>query len=61
MLQHKCKFTIQNDRPKEKPRKYNNSHLDVRFTFILQKGEEKPQCVVCGKVLASESMLLRKI
>ena len=28
-LQHKRKSAIENGRPKSKPRKYNNSHLDV--------------------------------
>jgi len=40
MLQHKRKSTTENDRPKRKPSKYNNSHLDVGFTFILQNGDE---------------------
>ena len=61
MLQRKHKSTIEDDRPKTKSRKYNDSYLDFGFTFILQNGEEKPQCVVCSKVLASESMLPNKL
>jgi len=67
MMQHKRKPAIENDWPKKKSRKYtnsykcNNSYVDVGFTFILQNGEEKPQCVVCSKVLVSESMLPNKI
>ena len=61
MLQHKRKSAIVNDRLKKKPYKYNNSHLDVGFTFILQNGEESLQCVVGCKVLASGSMLSNKL
>jgi len=32
---------IENDTPKNSS-KYNNRHLDVGLSFMLQKGEEKP-------------------
>jgi len=63
MLQPKRKSAIEGDidRPKKKSRKYNDQYLDFGFTFILQNGEEKPQCVICSKTLASESMLPNKL
>ena len=59
MLQLKRKSAIENDRPKNKSCKCNNSYLE--FTFILYNGEEKPQCVICSKLLASASMLPNKL
>ena len=61
MLQFKSKSEIEDDRPKKKSHKYRHNYLDFGFTFILQNGEEKPQCVICSKVLASESMLPNKL
>ena len=61
MLQFKHKSAIKDDRPKTKSRKYNDSYLDFGFTFILQNDKKKPQCVICSKVLASESMLPNKL
>ena len=61
MLQFKRKSAIKDDRPKKKSYKYSDSYLDFGFTFILRNGEEKPQCVICSKVLASESMLPNKL
>ena len=60
MLQAKRKSSIGDDKPKKKSRKYSNTYLDFGFTFILQNGEEKLQCVICNKILASESMLPNK-
>ena len=38
-------------------RNYNESCIKFGFTYsIIQDGIEKPQCVICGKVLAVESM-----
>ena len=37
--------------------KYNYSYLDFGLMFILRNGKEKPQCVICSKVLPIESML----
>ena len=61
MLQFKRKSAIEDDRPKKKSYKYSDSYLDFGFTFILRNGEEKPQCVICSKVLASDSMLPNKL
>ena len=61
MLQFKRKSAIEDDRPKKKFHEYSDSYLDFGFTFILRNGEEKPQCVICSKVLASESMLPNKL
>ena len=57
----KITFEDDSDRPKKKSRRYNDSYLDFGFTFVLLNGEEKPQCVICSKVLASESMLPNKL
>ena len=59
MLQYKRKSAIEDDRPKKKSCK--GSYLDFRFTFILQNGKDKPQCVICSKVLTSESILSYKL
>ena len=61
MLQAKRKSSIGDDKPKKKSRKYSDTYLDLDFTFILQNGEEKPQCVICNKILAGESMLPNKL
>jgi hypothetical protein len=42
---------------KRKNRKYDESYLDFGFTSIEVDGEERPQGVLCMKVLASECML----
>ena len=42
-------------------RKYIDTYLDFGFKFVLQNGEEKPPCVTCNKILASESMLPNKL
>jgi hypothetical protein len=42
---------------KHKQRKYVDSYLDFGFTYTYKDNEERPQCVVCLKVLATESML----
>ena len=61
MLQVKRKSAIEYDKPKKKSHKYSDSYLDFGFTFIFRNGEEKPQYVICSKVLASESMLPNKL
>ena len=60
MLQFKFKYAIEDDRPQKKYRKYSDSCLDFGFTVFLQNGDENPQCVICSKALASESMLPNK-
>ncbi len=41
---------------KRKCRKYEDSYLDFGFTSIEVNDEERPQCVICSKVLSAESM-----
>ena len=61
MLKAKRKNSTEDDKPRKKSRKYSDNYLDFGFTFVLQNGEEKPQCVICNKILASESMLPNKL
>ena len=61
MLQAKRKISTEDDKPRKKSRKCSDNYLDFGFTFVLQNGEEKPQCVICNKILASESMLPNKL
>jgi hypothetical protein len=42
---------------KRKNRKYDGSYLGFDFTSTEADGEERPQCFLCMKVLASECML----
>ena len=37
-------------------RAYSDDYLKFGFTSILTEGIEKPQCVICLKVLSAESM-----
>jgi hypothetical protein len=46
---------------KHKNRKYDDSYLDFDFTLTEVDYEERPQCVLCMKVLASEFMLPSKL
>ena len=51
MLQAMHKSSIEEHKPKKNFSKYTDSYLDFRFTFVLQNGEEKPQCVISNKKL----------
>ncbi|XP_042210866.1 protein ZBED8-like [Homarus americanus] len=45
-----------------KKRKYNEAYLSFGFTFIADRdGTQKPQCFLCGKVLANGSMKPTKL
>lgn len=44
-----------------KKRSYNEAFLSYGFTKIMDKSVEKPQCVVCSKVLSHESMKPSKL
>ncbi|XP_039180852.1 zinc finger BED domain-containing protein 5-like isoform X2 [Crotalus tigris] len=44
-----------------KKRKYNKDFLQYGFTSIISEGIEKPQCVICCKVLSAESMKPNKL
>jgi hypothetical protein len=46
---------------KRKNRKYDDSYLDFGFTSTEVDGEERPQCVLRMKVLASQCMLPSKL
>jgi hypothetical protein len=46
---------------KRKIRKYDDSYLDFGFKSTEVDCEERPQCVLCMKVLASEIMLPSKL
>lgn len=46
---------------KKKYRKYDEQYLNFGFTYIIKGDAELPQCVVCHKVLAAESMLPNKL
>ncbi|KAF2365032.1 Zinc finger BED-type [Trinorchestia longiramus] len=37
-------------------RKYNSSYIEFGFVATNDKGVQKPQCVICGDVLANNSM-----
>ena len=39
-----------------KKRTYNKAFLQWGFTSVSDKSVEKPQCVICMKVLTAESM-----
>lgn len=37
-------------------RAYKDTFLELGFTYVVDKDAEKPQCVICGKVLAASTM-----
>ena len=41
--------------------RYNDSYVQFGFTVINSGGEEKPQCVLCCKVLASSALKPSKL
>ena len=49
------------DSTKAKSRKYDDSYLALGFTCTTVGNEERPQCVLCLKVLASGSMKPNKL
>ena len=46
---------------KIRERPYQDKFLEVGFYFVMEKGIQKPQCVLCYEVLSSESMKLNKL
>jgi len=47
---------------KRKLRKYDYSYLDFGFTYIIKiDNEERPNCFICLKVLAADSMIPNKL
>jgi len=54
-------FDSSNTVRKSKHRKYDESYMDYGFTYTVVENEERPQCVICFKVMAVESMLPNKM
>lgn len=46
---------------RRKHRKYDDSYLNFGFTSVEVNHEERPQCVLCLKILAVENMLPSKL
>ena len=44
-----------------KKRKYNEDYIQFGFTCITIAGVDKPQCVICNKVLGTDSMRPNKL
>ena len=42
-------------------RKYSEEFLKYGFTFIVEAGIEKPQCVICNEIMSAESMKPKKM
>lgn len=57
-----CPEVISNiEKKKLKFRKYDDSYLNFGFTITIVENIEHPQCVICLKVMAVESMLPNKM
>jgi hypothetical protein len=46
---------------KRRLRKHQTDFLTFGFTYQLVNGEERPQCVMCGEVLANNSFNARNL
>ena len=55
------KFNEKNKASHTKKRTYNESFLQYGFTFISENDEHRPLCLICNKVLASESLKPAKL
>ena len=44
-----------------KKRRYNDSYIEYGFTFIINNGEERPQCVIYNKVQSNDSLKPTKL
>ena len=44
-----------------KKRNYDESYLQCGFTSIVVNNKERPQCVLCNKVLSNDSMRSAKL
>ncbi|XP_070599912.1 protein FAM200C-like [Erythrolamprus reginae] len=53
--------TMKRVEKKAKKRKYIEDFLQYGFTSVVTAGIEKPQCVICSKVLSAESMKPNKL
>ena len=45
----------------EKPRLYNSKYLKLGLTFAGSESNPRPQCLVCGDILANESVVSNKL
>jgi hypothetical protein len=54
-------FDSSNTVRKLKYRKYHESYMDYGFMYTVVENKERPQCVICFKVMAVESILPNKM
>ena len=52
----KRKFSEKNEASHTKKRSYDDNFLQYGFSFITENSEHRPLCLICNKVLASESL-----
>ena len=45
----------------KRQRTYEQSYIQYGFTSVMESNEEKPKCLLCSKVLSSESMKPSKL
>uniref|UniRef100_A0A8B9HXP2 BED-type domain-containing protein n=1 Tax=Astyanax mexicanus TaxID=7994 RepID=A0A8B9HXP2_ASTMX len=58
----RCKTPAsRNFKKTKKARKYDEKYLEYGFKQTSEREDAQPQCVVCGKVLAKESLKLSKL
>ena len=58
---NKRKAIEENDSHRKKCGKHNAIYIKLGFTSQYRNGKECPQCVICNKLLANESMLSNKL
>ncbi|XP_078533866.1 zinc finger BED domain-containing protein 5-like [Lissotriton helveticus] len=61
VLKRKAETERDGERKAAKTRKYDSSYLDIGFTCIVVSGESRPQCVICGVILANNSLKTTKL
>ena len=68
IIDDKLKFIVYNFRlpmmnqeTSSRKRKYSEQFPKYGFTFIVEEGIEKPQCVICNEIMSAESMKPNKI
>ncbi|XP_078504130.1 zinc finger BED domain-containing protein 5-like [Lissotriton helveticus] len=61
VVKRKADTETEGERKAAKTRKYDASYLDFGFTCIVVSGESRTQCVVCGVILANESLKPTKL
>ncbi|XP_069498778.1 zinc finger BED domain-containing protein 5-like [Ambystoma mexicanum] len=60
-VKRKADADIDTGKKPAKARKFDGTYLDLGFTSVVIRGETRPQCVVCGAILANESMKPAKL